>query len=267
MSSINDLSYSSLINLAQALNNERLFLDASLNILSRYASDQESKIIFNEFRKFIEFGMTEKAVAYSLNLIAKEKQNHQNYQNKIEVVWTIPDIQGIHSRNTALIVQEIFQQAQTQLLISTYVIDRPEKAISIFGSLMERMETKADLDVRIILNIEQPYKSNLSTDSCIRKFSENFCNNLWQGKRLPDVFYDSRGFSDNNPYQRSCLHAKFIIADHQKVFLTSANFTEAAHQRNIEAGIIFDDRIIALKIINQVNLLINDKILVKLPGM
>ena len=225
----------------------------------------ESEAILAEFKKFKQLGMTEAAVAYTLKLLAQEKQAYNNYQNNIELVWTIPDIQGIRSRDTALVVKEIFQEAKRQLLIATYVLDRPEKIRPIFSPLIQRMEEDPELHVRIILNIQRPYQSHQSITTCLREFAENFRHHLWLGNRLPEVFYDARSFTEETEYTRFCLHAKFIVADCQKIFLTSANFTEAAHQRNIEAGLIFEDKAVANKIISQVDLLINEKILVKVP--
>ena len=63
--------------------------------------------------------------------------------------------------------------------------------------------------------------------------------------RLPDVFYDPRPLADDDESKSACLHAKFVIADSQHVFLSSANFTEAAQQRNIEAGILLDSSVLA----------------------
>ena len=37
---------------------------------------------------------------------------------------------------------------------------------------------------------------------------------------------------------RSAMHAKCVIADGCTAFISSANFTEAAQQRNIEAGVL-----------------------------
>lgn len=267
MPSLNELSYASLINLAQALNHKRLFLDASPHRLGCYVSTIEIETCLIAFQHFQALGMTETAVAYTLQLIAQEKQNHLNYHHKIEVVWTIPDIQGIRSRDTRLIVQELFQEAQNNLLIATYVLDRPEKMRPIFYPLAQRLEAIPELDVRILLNIERPYQSQLATATCLRQFAENFRHHLWPGDRYPEVFYDARSLSEEPKQTRSCLHAKFVVADTQKVFFTSANFTEAAHQRNIEAGILLEDRNIAQKIIYQVDLLIKNKILVKVPGI
>jgi|GEM_PF-4210956 len=39
--------------------------------------------------------------------------------------------------------------------------------------------------------------------------------------------------------------AKFVIADSRQVFISSANFTEAAQQRNIEAGVLSENTSLA----------------------
>jgi len=51
------------------------------------------------------------------------------------------------------------------------------------------------------------------------------------------------------------------VVDEERVLVTSANFTEAAHQRNIEAGILIVDTAIALAIISQFNSLTERNIL------
>ena len=37
----------------------------------------------------------------------------------------------------------------------------------------------------------------------------------------------------------ACQHAKCILVDGVTAFITSANFTESAHERNIELGVLF----------------------------
>ncbi len=47
------------------------------------------------------------------------------------------------------------------------------------------------------------------------------------------------------------LHAKAVIIDARYTLLTSANFTEAAQQRNIEAGVLLDDSRLATRLTQQ----------------
>jgi phosphatidylserine/phosphatidylglycerophosphate/cardiolipin synthase-like enzyme len=54
------------------------------------------------------------------------------------------------------------------------------------------------------------------------------------------VLYDQRALS-SSPGPRACLHAKCLIVDDERALVTSANFTEAAMDRNIEAGVMVED--------------------------
>jgi phosphatidylserine/phosphatidylglycerophosphate/cardiolipin synthase-like enzyme len=62
----------------------------------------------------------------------------------------------------------------------------------------------------------------------------------WPGRRYPRALYDQRVLSPS-PGPRACLHAKCLIIDDERALVTSANFTEAAMDRNIEAGLLVDD--------------------------
>ena len=58
----------------------------------------------------------------------------------------------------------------------------------------------------------------------------------WPSRARPEVFYDPRTLSiDQN--QRATWHAKCVLVDDELALVTSANFTEWAHQRNVEAGV------------------------------
>jgi phosphatidylserine/phosphatidylglycerophosphate/cardiolipin synthase-like enzyme len=80
---------------------------------------------------------------------------------------------------------------------------------------------------------------------------------------LPELLYDPRSLAEEGE-KRAVLHAKLVIVDQRKTLLTSANFTEAAHERNIEAGVLIDDPAFAQRIVRQLNHLIEGGALVKL---
>jgi phosphatidylserine/phosphatidylglycerophosphate/cardiolipin synthase-like enzyme len=66
----------------------------------------------------------------------------------------------------------------------------------------------------------------------------------------PEVYYDPRSV-ELESWKRAVLHAKAVVADDRWTLLTSANFTEAAQERNIEAGVVVDDEVIAARVIRQ----------------
>ena len=61
------------------------------------------------------------------------------------------------------------------------------------------------------------------------------------------------------------MHAKCIVIDGREAFVTSANFTEAAQERNIELGLLVKSPPIAEQIENHFTALIQNKSLVRLP--
>lgn len=60
------------------------------------------------------------------------------------------------------------------------------------------------------------------------------------------VFYDPRALDLEGP--GGVLHAKAVVTDDESVFVTSANLTEAAMDRNIELGLLVRDRALAASV-------------------
>ena len=93
------------------------------------------------------------------------------------------------------------------------------------------------LKVRLFLDVHrQPTDTTLDAELFAR-FARRFRENEWPGNRLPEVFYDPRSLN-LDAEKRSSLHAKCVVVDKQVAFVSSANFTEAAQVRNIEAGVL-----------------------------
>ena len=61
------------------------------------------------------------------------------------------------------------------------------------------------------------------------------------------------------------LHAKAVVHDNEQVFVTSANLTPKALDRNIEAGVLIRDRPLAQALGLHFNRLIDTEMVVPLP--
>jgi len=72
----------------------------------------------------------------------------------------------------------------------------------------------------------------------IAHFARKFVEQDWPvGLPGPEVYYDPRSLG-LHPAARASLHAKCVVVDRRVALVTSANFTEAAQERNIEAGVV-----------------------------
>ena len=97
----------------------------------------------------------------------------------------------------------------------------------------------------------------------MRKFADTFWGSDWPGSARPRVFYDPRSLDLGRP--GGVLHAKAVVTDDEALFITSANFTEAALDRNIEAGLLVRDRALAASVSSHFRGLIDRGLLRALP--
>jgi phosphatidylserine/phosphatidylglycerophosphate/cardiolipin synthase-like enzyme len=254
------LSRPNLIKLATALNTGRLSPPFPISTILNYIPVTLSQEVAEELNRLNTQGISCQHIAYTLNLLAEEKGNSQRVRDRIDLVWTGPEITGSRSRDTSVVVRELFTTAKKSVLISSFAIDKGEKARKLFQALAERMDAKPELHVQMFLNIQRPHHNKVVDSILLSEFAKTFRQNIWTGERLPLIFYDTRSLAIDST-QKSCLHAKCIVVDEDQVLITSANFTEAAHERNIEAGVLLNNATTAQALRLQFDALVSQKIL------
>lgn len=74
------------------------------------------------------------------------------------------------------------------------------------------------------------------------------CEGLIGVRDAEQVHYDPGSLAEPGT-KRAVLHAKCVVADDTRAFVTSANFTEAAQQRNIEVGVLLHDAEVARSLV------------------
>ena len=157
-----------------------------------------------------------------------------------DFVWSGPKVPGLYSRDTRQVYEELMSTARQSIWASTYAYFDGPRA---FETLARRMDAVPDLEVTLLLNIERRRGDTTAEDHLVRRFADRFWGEDWPGSSRPRVYYDPRSVAQEGP--TSVLHAKAVIADEETVFVTSANLTEAALDRNIETGLLLRDRTIA----------------------
>lgn len=260
------LSRPALIKLARALESGRLFPPFLGSAIASYIPAALSQEVVKELNSLSFDGLPCKHIAYILSLLAAERTASQEVSDRINLVWSGPETIGSQSRDTKIVVRELFSAAKKSVLISSFAIDRGEKAQKLFQVLAERMDANPQLEVQMFLNIHRPHGSQVTDSTLLREFANTFRQEIWSGRRLPQVFHDPRSLS-MDIQQKACLHAKCIVVDEQHSLITSANFTEAAHERNIEVGVLLTDSVIAQSLLMQFNSLLTQNILRSVPGL
>jgi phosphatidylserine/phosphatidylglycerophosphate/cardiolipin synthase-like enzyme len=180
---------------------------------------------------------------------------------KPDLVWSGPEVPGLHARDTRQVYEELLSSAERSLFASTYAYFDGPKA---FRVLARRMDERSDLRVTLLLNIQRNRGDSTATEQLVRRFADRFWATDWPGSSRPSVFYDPRALQSEKP--TGVLHAKAVVVDHEVVFVTSANLTEAALDRNIEIGLLVRDRATAASVSSHFQTLIDRGLLLPLPA-
>jgi phosphatidylserine/phosphatidylglycerophosphate/cardiolipin synthase-like enzyme len=178
----------------------------------------------------------------------------------IDLVWSGPEVSGLHARDTRRVYEELLGTAESSLWIISFVYFEGAK---VFDVLAKRMEAVPELQVRLLLNIQRVWGDTTDADDLVRRFTDRFWGKDWPGESRPAVFYDPRSLEQE--VKGSVLHAKAVVADNESVFVTSANLTDAAWDRNIELGLLVRDRPLALSMVTHFSALIERGLLTPLP--
>ena len=258
-----DLAYGNLVQVAEAIETGRLVPPFTTFSVGRHVPKEKSDLVARELTSLHDSGMQTAHIAYLLRACAEERASFHNSHRTIELVWSGPEVSGAQSRDTGVLVAELFATAEKSVLVAGFAVAQGKR---VFKALSERMSEVPDLQVRMFLNVARPYRDSISEGELLKRFADRFRKDEWPGPRAPEVYYDRRALGLGNS-ERASLHAKCIVVDERKAFVTSANFTEAAQMRNIEAGVLIEDRNFARSLIGQFEALINNRLLCRLPGL
>ena len=180
---------------------------------------------------------------------------------KPDLVWSGPEVPGVHARDTRQVFEELLGSAKTSLWACTYAFFDGPKAFQV---LAKNMDSNPSLAVTLLLNIQRAKGDSTAADQLVRKFADRFWKVEWPGTAKPRVFYDPRALEVDGV--GAVLHAKAMVVDDERVLVTSANFTEAALDRNIELGLLVRDRAMAVNIKAHFQGLVDSGALRLLPG-
>jgi phosphatidylserine/phosphatidylglycerophosphate/cardiolipin synthase-like enzyme len=228
------LTTEDLTQLASALRSGRLAPPFSSLLLRRYIPENLAGSVAAELQKRLSDGMEVRNLATCLEILSDNRRQRTVAEDLIELVWTGPETPGIINRDTSVVVRELFQSAKESVIVAGYAV---YNGLILFKELADQMELMPELHVQMFLDIKRPLHGASSPFDLVRAFAQRFVQNEWPGKRLPKVYYDPRSLASDYA-ARASLHAKCIIIDKARAFVTSANFTEAAQTKNIEAGVL-----------------------------
>ncbi len=259
------LTRAEMLRVAKAFGNGGLKLPVSGHGARKFVRDEVAGAAAAALNSLAEVGGSEAGLAAWMALLADERQGVQLAHDEVELVWTGPEGVSSVSRDTWVAVTELFRSAESEIVLASYAL---VKGKALLEELAKRMREVPALKVRMYLHVDRPYKDTTTSEAeLLRKFAEDFRDNQWPGDvRLPEVYFDPRTVQVSTE-KRASLHAKTIVVDGKRAFVTSANLTEAAQQRNIEAGVLIENVQFAKALREQFEALRVHGLLQPVPGL
>lgn len=142
----------------------------------------------------------------------------------IELVWTGPKTGLIPTRRTEQVILEVVDTARNDIFLVTYAFYKASTVVEALNAAVDRGVT-----VRILLESSTERGGAIRGDA-VKTMAEAvpgatvYVWDVASKKREGDV--------------SACVHAKCAVADGTLVFVSSANLTSAALERNMELGVL-----------------------------
>src|SRR5262249_901124 len=150
----------------------------------------------------------------------------------LELVWTGPEARYSTTRDTSVVVSQLFASARREVIIAGFSFD---DGATIFEPLHARM-CEAAVEASLYTDIRRAPSEETGNLRHVDRIIETFLASNWPfGDPVPKLFYDPRTITANAV---ASLHAKCIVVDDLRALVTSANFTDRGHTRNIEVGVL-----------------------------
>jgi phosphatidylserine/phosphatidylglycerophosphate/cardiolipin synthase-like enzyme len=261
-SALQKIPGTALTSLAESIDSGRLCPPFTSLSLQRYIPLSECAGVAEEL-KLLSSDIQGPQLAHVLHLLADAKSASDHTPEEVELVWSGPEMPGAASRDTSVVVRELFASAEASVLVAGFSISHGSE---IFRALAERMSSVPTLTVRMFLNVPRENDNQTSNEAILHSFYVSFKTKHWPWGKDPHIFYDPRAL-ETNPSKRASLHAKCIVVDGKKCFVSSANFTESGQARNIEVGVLVEDRNLARSIHDQFESLVTQGLLRGVPGL
>ncbi len=231
---------------------------SALSLRDHIAADHAA-LLAQYVGELIARDMPSAHIALLLRAFAAGAQSAGGSSLPVEVVVSGPDATG-SARDTSVVMRQLFGKARERALAVGFAVRQGK---SVFKALADRLDNDESLEATLCIDVRRQHGNTSIDRDILRRFANEFVRNEWPGNRLPRVYYDPRSLE---PAGRtaSSMHAKCVVIDGRQALVTSANFTEAAQERNIELGLLVDSQSVARRIEEHFMSLIGNRYLVRL---
>lgn len=160
-----------------------------------------------------------------------------------ELVWTGPTTPFVSARRTEQALLQVINSAEQSLFITSFVAYEVSTIVKALNAANDR-----GVAISMLLELSQDHGGSITFDAIGKMRALVPAIRLYAWRAKADPFSDGR------------VHAKVAVADGRMCFITSANLTGHAMEKNMEAGVLISGGHIPTLLGRHLNSLISTKV-------
>jgi cardiolipin synthase A/B len=139
----------------------------------------------------------------------------------VELVWTGPTTRFVPTRRTEQVLLDLVAMANVELFLVSFVAYAVPSVVSAMNQAAAR-----GVRVRVLVEASSSHGGSLNVDPAAMMRASVRAAELFSWKERQEPFVEGK------------VHAKVAVVDASTAFITSANLTGHALEKNMEAGVL-----------------------------
>lgn len=157
----------------------------------------------------------------SMLLAASHIYSKAASEQSTELVWTGPTTPFVSARRTEQALLQVINSAEQSLFITSFVAYDVSTIVKALNAAIDR-----GVVISMLLELSQDHGGSITFDAIGKMRTMVPAAKLFAWRDKAEPFSDGR------------VHAKVAVADGRTCFITSANLTGHAMEKNMEAGVL-----------------------------
>lgn len=173
---------------------------------------------------------------------ASHAYHRAKIEETVDLIWTGPSSELVATRKTEQALLQVIQTARSKLFLTSFVA---YEVSSIIHALSKSMDTGVSLSM--LLESDEGHGGGVSFDVIGKMMKLLPAAKIYFWSDKSDAFAGGK------------VHAKVAVADERMCFISSANLTGHAMEKNMEAGVLVDGGALPQKLQRHLEALVTTK--------
>jgi cardiolipin synthase A/B len=152
---------------------------------------------------------------------ASEARQRVECELSVELVWTGPTTRFVPTRRTEQVLLDLIASAKADVFLVSFVAYDVRSVVTAMNEAASR-----GVRLRVLLEASTSHGGSLNVDPTATMRASVPSAELFTWREKPEPFVDGK------------VHAKVAVVDEARAFITSANLTGHALEKNMEAGVL-----------------------------